>query len=377
MGPIHMVDLPGQFEGIKEEIYGSLEKIFSESRYINGPEVGEFARNLAEFLKADYVIPCGNGTDALQLALMALDLPRGSEVIVPSFNYVAAAEVLPLLGLVPVFIDSRAESFNLNEDLIAASITEKTSALLVVHLFGQACDMNKIIELAKKHGLRIIEDNAQSIGSTFTFKSGETKSLGTIGDIGTTSFFPSKNLGCYGDGGAVYTQDSSLEERIRMFGNHGQKIKYEYELIGLNSRLDTVQAGFLNVKLKRLKDYINSRQNAARFYDEQLQNIEGLETPFRSSNSSHVFHQYTLKIKGGKRDDLKRLLAEKGIPSMIYYPRPLHLNPAYSEFKKAELPVAEELSQEVLSIPMHTELTEEIQEYICEEIKGVLSRASF
>ncbi len=369
MENIRMVDLVSQYENMKEEIDAAMQRVVSESRFINGPDVKDFSGNLSSYLGAKHVIPCANGTDALQLALMALDLPAGSEVLVPSFNYVAAAEMLPICGLEPVFFDSRPDTFNLDEDKIEDAISEKTRAIIVVHLFGQACDMDRIMSIASKRDLKVIEDNAQSIGSTTNLSGGDQKFLGTIGDIGTTSFFPSKNLGCYGDGGAVYTQDDALAEKVRMFANHGQVKKYEYDLIGINSRLDTLQASILNVKIKRLNGYIEARRGVAAYYDDQLKDLDWLETPYRNDFSKHVFHQYTLRIKGVERDALKAYLESKGIPSMIYYPKPLHQNPAYSHYRTMDLKVADQLSNEVLSIPMHTELEESTLDFICETIK--------
>ncbi len=372
---IRMVDLVSQYQDIKQEIDQALERVITDSRFINGPDVQGFSNSLAQYLEVGHVIPCANGTDALQLALMALELPQGSEVLTPSFNYVAAAEMLPIVGLVPRFFDSRPDSLNLDEELIEGSITEKTKAIIAVHLFGQGCDMDRIMEIAKKHNLIVIEDNAQSIGGTFTFRNGTTKKLGSIGHIGTTSFFPSKNLGCYGDGGAVMTNDEGLAKKIRMFGNHGQVKKYEYELIGINSRLDTMQAAILNIKLQRLDVYIEARRKAAGYYDLHLSDIEHIETPFRNSFSRHVFHQYNMKVKNGRRDELQDFLKGKGIPSMIYYPRPLHMSTAYDQYPRGPLPVAESLMNEVLALPMHTHLTEEMQEYICTSIQEFFSKA--
>ncbi len=371
---IRMVDLVGQYQDIKQEIDQALERVITDSRFINGPDVREFSDSLAKYLEVGHVIPCANGTDALQLALMALELPEGSEVLTPSFNYVAAAEMLPIVGLVPRFFDSRPDSLNLNEELIEESVTEKTKAIIAVHLFGQGCDMDRIMAIARKHDLIVIEDNAQSIGGTYTSTEGWTKKLGTIGDIGTTSFFPSKNLGCYGDGGSVMTNDEELARKIRMYGNHGQVKKYEYELIGINSRLDTMQAAVLKVKLQCLDAYIEERRKAADYYDLHLSNIEDIETPFRNSFSKHVFHQYNMKVGNGRRDELKAFLGGKGIPSMIYYPRPLHMNTAYDQYPKGPLPVAESLMNQVLALPMHTHLTEEMLDYICTSVREFFSK---
>ncbi len=364
-----MVDLPGQFNGFKEEAMQLVEKVFDESKFINGPQVAQFADNLASYLNANHVIPCANGTDALQIALMALDLPQGSEVIVPSYNYVAAAEMIPLLGLVPVFIDSDFDHFNVDEQKIQEAITAKTKAIVAVHLFGQACKMEPIMAIAKENGLYVIEDNAQSIGGEYSFSNGETVKLGTIGDIATTSFFPSKNLGCYGDGGAVFTNNDELAKKARMYGNHGQRSKYIYDLVGINSRLDTIQAGLLDIKLKRLDSFIDARRKAADFYDEGLKAVDWIATPYRLPEAKHVFHQYTLKTNNGRRDELRDYLSEKGIPSMIYYPVPIHENLAYQDFPKKDLSNAEALSRQVISLPMHTELEEDQLEFIVNSVK--------
>jgi UDP-2-acetamido-2-deoxy-ribo-hexuluronate aminotransferase len=371
MLPIKMVDLHQQYVKIKEEVDGALLRVVESTNFINGSEVKNFCSGLETHLKVKHVIPCANGTDALQLALMALNIPAGSEVLVPSFSYIAAAEAIALLGFKPVFVDSQPDTFNIDPNKIEAQITEKTKAIIPIHLFGQSCDMLAIIKIAHKYNLYVIEDNAQSLNCDYYFPDETIKKAGTIGHIGTTSFFPSKNLGCMGDGGAIFTNDDAFADKLRTIANHGQKTKYLHELIGVNSRLDTLQAAVLNVKLKYLIQYTAARQKAATKYDAKFSKIGGVEIPFRSAKSSHVFHQYTLKIKNGKRDLLKEYLDQKGIPAMIYYPVPIHLQQAFSSWSgsKNSFPVAEQLSKEVISLPMHTELQDDQLTYICETIK--------
>lgn len=370
--PLQMVDLKGQYLHIAEEVNQAIQSVIDDTAFINGPAVKEFAAALADYTGAKHIIPCGNGTDALQLAMMALNLQPGDEVIVPSFTYVATVEVIALLGLKPIFVDSDPHNFNLNIQAVRPLITTKTKAIVPVHLFGQCADMDPLLELAEEFNLFVIEDTAQALGAEYTGKDGNRKKAGTIGTIGTTSFFPSKNLGCYGDGGAIFTNDDSLATTLKAMANHGQFKKYHHDLIGVNSRLDTIQAAILNVKLKHLDKYAENRQQAADFYDQELEGFEGLEIPQRAENSSHVFHQYTLKIKDNKRDELKEFLNERGVPSMIYYPVPLHLQKAYKAYgyKVGDYPVAEKLSEEVLSLPMHTELEEEQLRYIIQQIKA-------
>ncbi len=364
-----MVDIKNQYLHLKEEIDRSISGVIDSSIFINGPVVQEFGRSLASFLNSEYVIPCGNGTDALQIALMALDLQKGDEVIVPAFTYVATAEVISLLGLIPVMIDVDSKTFNCTDNVILNAITNKTKAIVPVHLFGQCCDIERTISVCKEEGISIIEDNAQSIGAEYTSSNGEIKMSGTLGEIGTTSFYPSKNLGAYGDGGAINTNNGSLATKIRMIANHGQRIKYVHDLIGCNSRLDAIQAAILKVKLKYLKKYIQKRQQAAAFYDEGLKSISEIDIPFRQGNSTHVFHQYTIKVKNGRRNDLKNYLSDHGIPSMIYYPIPLYKQKAFSRYYDGDLlPITERLCQEVLSLPIHTELEEDQQSYIIEKI---------
>lgn len=368
---IQMVDLKGQYLKIKSEIDFSIQKTIDDTQFIGGENVEVFKNSLESYLNVKHVIPCGNGTDALQIALMALDLNVDDEVLVPAFTYVAAAETIALLGLKPVIVDVNYSSFNIETNNIENYITEKTKVIIPVHLFGQSAPMMEILRIAKKYNLYVIEDNAQALGAVFKNENGVKLKLGTVGDIGCTSFFPTKNLGCYGDGGAMMTNNDDLAQKLKIIGLHGQSKKYHHKVIGCNSRLDSIQAGILSVKLKYLDDYNNNRKKAANRYYESLHDIEQIETPKIVDYSSHVFHQFTLKVKNGNRDKLKLYLADKGIPSMIYYPIPLYKQEAFKHyFKKSHtLPVTEKLCEEVLSLPMHTELNEEIQNYIIENVK--------
>ncbi len=372
MNPIQMVDLKGQYEKIKNEIDEVIISCVASTAYINGAQVKSFQENLENYLRVKNVIPCANGTDALQIAMMALDLKEGDEVIVPSFTFIATAEVVALLKLKPVMVDVDADTFNITAEIIENAITPRTKAIVPVHLFGQACDMEAIMQIAEKHDLFVIEDNAQAIGSEFTFSDGTTEKAGTIGHIGTTSFFPSKNLGCYGDGGAIFTNDDDLAAKMRMIANHGQSERYYHPMIGVNSRLDTIQAAILNIKLKHLDEYAAARQKAAAFYDDAFSNIEELQTPVRAGNSTHVFHQYTLQVGGNKRGDLQKHLAENGVPSMIYYPVPLYRQEAFREYVAPDfsLPVTEKLSDSVLSLPVHTEMSAELLEFISKQVRN-------
>ena len=358
---IEMVDLKGQYVHIQQEVDEAVLSAIREAQFINGPQVGSFSDELSQYLEGAYVIPCANGTDALQIAMMALDLKPGDEVIVPSFTYVATAEVIGLLQLKPVMVDVDPNSFNITAETIRPAVTSKTKAIVPVHLFGQCADMEPILALAKEKGLYVIEDTAQAIGASYTFKDGSIKKAGTMGHIGCTSFFPSKNLGCYGDGGAIYTMDSVLAERLRMIANHGQVKKYVHKYIGVNSRLDTIQAAILRIKLRKSDSYSAARNAAAKKYDSLLSGIDGLILPHRQTNSSHVFHQYTLKVLGGRRDALKKHLENAGIPAMIYYPIPLNEQEAYQAIGRAvgDLSITQDLCASVLSIPMHTELNDE------------------
>lgn len=370
-----MVDLYGQYLKIKEEIDAGIQQVIDTTTFINGPQVKEFSTHLATYCGVEHAITCGNGTDALQIALMALGLKPGDEIIVPAFTYVASAEVIALLGLTPVMVDVDYLTFNITLSNIEKALSAKTKAIIPVHLFGQSCDMEPIMEFANKHHLYVIEDNAQAIGAVYTFSDGTKKHTGTIGHIGCTSFFPSKNLGCYGDGGALLTNDNKLAERIRMIANHGQQVKYHHKVIGCNSRLDTLQAAILNVKLKHLDEYCKKRNQAAQYYTQQLKNIKDIIVPKELPNSTHVYHQYTIKVLNNKRDMLKQFLAEAGIPSMIYYPLPLQEQEAFNEISiTAEvLDTAEKLAYSVLSIPIHTEITTSQQDEVIRRIKEFFS----
>jgi dTDP-4-amino-4,6-dideoxygalactose transaminase len=367
-----MVDLQGQYMRIKDEIDKAISGVLVSSAFIQGPEVREFEARLEKFVNSSHVVSCANGTDALQLALMACGFKAGDEVIIPVHTYVATAEVIALLGLKPVFIDVREDTFTLNTDQLENKITAKTRAIVPVHLYGQCADMDDILIIAQRHNLIVIEDAAQSLGATYKQANGKTYYSGTMGHIGTTSFFPSKTLGCYGDGGALLTQSSELAGRLRMMANHGQSVKYVHDIIGVNSRLDTLQAAILLVKLKYVRGYEARRREVAKYYDSALGALDWLKIPSRSPHSSHVFHQYTLKILNGQRDALKAHLEKVGIPSMIYYPIPLHRQKAYAEFCQAgeSFPTSERLSQTVLSIPIHTEMTDGQLSYICESIRS-------
>ncbi len=370
MEKIKMVDLHKQYLRIKEEVDAAIEGVLTSTAFIQGPEVNQFAEALATYTNSSFVIPCGNGTDALQIAMMALDFKLGDEIILPVHTYVATAEVIALLGLTPVFVDVDQKTFNIDVAQIEAKITSKTVGIVPVHLYGQCADMEPILAIAKKHNLKVIEDVAQALGAVYTFSDGTKKSAGTMSPIGTTSFFPTKNLGCFGDGGAMFTQDKALAEKIKMISNHGQKIKYHHESIGVNSRLDTLQAGILLAKLKHLPEYERNRNEVADYYDKALAGFSQLQIPIRSKNSTHVFHQYTIQV-AERRDELKAFLEKNEIPTMIYYPVPLHLQKAYQRtgFGEGSFPVTEQLSKTVLSLPVHTEMDESQLNYICQKIK--------
>jgi UDP-2-acetamido-2-deoxy-ribo-hexuluronate aminotransferase len=374
MNKIKMVDLHSQYLRIKDEIDGAIGQVLDSTAFIHGPQVDSFAKALGSYVKVAHVIPCANGTDALQIAMMALDLKEGDEVILPVHTYVATAEVIALLGLSPVFIDVQEDNFNMDVSQLAGKITSKTKAIVPVHLYGQCANMEQVLKIAKTHNLFVIEDAAQALGAVYTFSDGSQECGGTMGNIGTTSFFPSKNLGCFGDGGAIFTHDVVLAEKIRMIANHGQKKKYHHDVIGINSRLDTLQAAVLEVKLKYINEYTQKRNEVADFYDDQLSGIPGVVVPARAPYSTHVFHQYTLKIERD-RDGLKSHLEKSGIPTMIYYPVPLHLQKAYvrSEFGKGSFPVTEKLSDTVLSLPVHTEMKREELELIANSVKKFFS----
>lgn len=366
-----MVDLHQQYLNIKADVDAAIQSVLDSTAFIQGPQVNKFATELADYTGAKAVIPCANGTDALQIAMMALDLKPGDEIILPVHTYVATAEVIALLGLNPVFAEVYADTFNLDVSQVEGKITSRTKAIVPVHLYGQCVDMEPLLAIASKHNLYIIEDTAQAIGADYTFSDGTRKKAGTMGTIGTTSFFPSKNLGCYGDGGAIFTNDLALAEKLKMIANHGQKKKYHHDVIGINSRLDTMQAAILSVKLPYLDRYCKSRNDVAAYYDQQLATVSEIAVPKRSPNSTHVFHQYTIKVPAGKRDALKTYLEDNGIPTMIYYPVPLHLQIAYRKegFGEGSFPLTENLSRTVISLPIHTEMKREELEYVCDTIK--------
>jgi len=372
MRTIQMVDLRSQYDKIKSEVDQAIQEVIDTTAFINGPQVKDFAKALADYTGANYAITCGNGTDALQIAMMGLGFQPGQEVIVPAFTYVATAEVIALLGLKPVFIDVLADTYELDVAQLESKVTSNTVGIVPVHLYGQCSNMEAILAFAHKHGLKVIEDTAQAIGAEYTFSDGRRMQAGTMGDVGTTSFFPSKNLGCYGDGGAMFTNDEQLAETLRMIANHGQKKKYHHHIVGVNSRLDTLQAAILNVKLKHLDRYSASRNEVAARYDKAFEEHEHVKAPVRVPNSTHAFHQYTVQIEGADRDELKAFLAEKGVPSMVYYPVPLHQQEAYKDlgFKLGDFPVSESLCKKVLSLPIHTEMEPEDQEYIIETVNS-------
>lgn len=368
---IRMVDLNRQYLRLKEEIDAAVSAVVQSGMFINGPQVKRFADRLAGYLEVPFVIPCGNGTDALQIALMALDLQPGDEVILPAFTYVAAAEAVALLGLTPVLVDVDPDTFNLDPQKIEEAISRDTKAIIAVHLFGQVCDMEAVLRIAKTYRLYVIEDNAQSIGAEYTFSDGRIKKSGTIGHIGTTSFFPSKPLACYGDGGALITSDARLAERIRMLANHGQVQKYHHVQVGCNSRLDTLQAAILEVKLRYITEFAEARREVARRYDEVLSDNREILKPGCTAFSSHVYHQYTLRIGKGKRNELQAYLKEKGIPSMVYYPLALQDQEAYKWRVRirGSLKNAVGLARSVLSLPIHTEMLEDEIHYISDTIR--------
>lgn len=356
-----MVDLKSQYQHIQTEIDQAVLDVIRSTAYINGPEVKSFQSELETYLNIKHVIPCANGTDALQIAMMALDLKSGDEVITPNFTFIATVEVIALLGLKPVIVEVDPHTFNMDPEAVKAAITSKTKVIAPVHLFGQCADMDSIMSIAKEHNLYVIEDTAQAISSHYTLGTGDTHRAGTMGDFGCTSFFPSKNLGCFGDGGALYTNNDELAEKARQVANHGMKVRYHHDFVGVNSRLDSIQAAILRIKLRHLDSYCQARINAADFYDQAFANIAELQIPARDSNSTHTFHQYTLKTKNIDRTGLQNHLMSQGIPAMIYYPIPLHVQVAFKDlgYQKGDFPVTEQLCLEVISLPMHTELSEE------------------
>ncbi len=371
MSKLHMVDLVGQYNKIQKEVDEAVINVIRSSAFINGPEVKSFQTELEDYLQVKHVIPCANGTDALQIAMMALDLQPGDEVITACFTYVATAEVIALLKLNPILVDVNPDSFDIDVEHIKKVITPKTKAIVPVHLFGQCANMDAIMEIAKEHNLYVIEDTAQAIGATYTSKDGSVKKAGTIGTIGCTSFFPSKNLGCFGDGGAIFCQDDELAAKIRMIANHGQSLQYVHNTVGVNSRLDSIQAAVLRIKLRHLDEYNAARLEAAIYYSEQLAEVKELVTPKISEQSTHVFHQYTLKCNGIDRDKLRQFLLDKEIPCMIYYPIPLHYQDAYKQenANDEDFKVTLDLCKNVISLPIHTEMTKESQDIIINRIK--------
>lgn len=365
-----MVDLKSQYDKINAQIDEEIRKVMEGTAFINGPAVSQFQDSLEKYLGIRHVIPCANGTDALQIAMMALGLKPGDEVITASFTFIATAEVIALLRLKPVLVEVDPDTFTIDPVAVERAITPRTRAIVPVHLFGQCADMAPIIDIAQKHNLFVIEDNAQAIGADYRFPDGNVKKAGTIGDIGCTSFFPSKNLGCYGDGGAVFTDHDEYARMIRAITNHGSTVRYYHDYIGVNSRLDSIQAAILNVKLRHLDEYAEARRKAAGFYDKAFSGHPGLKTPFRAPYSNHVFHQYTLVTRGIDRDGLRTYLESKGIPAMVYYPVPLHLQKAYIDprYGEGDLPVTESLARQVISLPMHTELEDDQMKYITDHV---------
>jgi len=381
MRPIQMVDLKHQYFKIKNEIDTAVRDVIESTLFIGGPQVSSFARNLAQYLGARHIIPCANGTDALQIAMMALGLEAGDEIITPSFTYIATTEVMALLKLKPVFVEVNSETFCVEPDAIRKAITSKTKAIVPVHLYGHSADMEEIMAIANEHNLFVIEDNAQAIGSDYYYKNGSSKKTGTIGTIGCTSFFPSKNLGCYGDGGAICTDDDDLAKKLKMIANHGQSTRYYHDVVGCNSRLDALQAAILNIKLPLLDSYINARIKVADFYDKAFAGNEKITTPFRADYCKHVFHQYTLIIQNvddarSYRDELVKFLADNNIPSMLYYPVPAHRQKMFAAFGGAdfELKKTDWLTERVFSLPIHTELDEEQLNYITEKVLEFINK---
>ena len=372
MNPIQMVDLKSQYLRTKPEMDAAIQHVLDSTAFIQGAPVADFEQHLSQYTGSKYVISCGNGTDALTIALMALGVGPGDEVVTVPFTFIATVEAIALTGATPVFADICEESFVMDVSKLEAVITPKTKAIIPVHLYGQCVDMESVLKIAKRHNISVIEDACQAIDTEYTFSDGTVKEAGTMGDVGCLSFFPSKNLGCYGDGGALMTQNDDLAERLRAICRHGSKQRYHHDMIGLNSRLDTLQAAILDVKLNHLCEYIAARQKAATFYQQALCDVDWLELPSSAPHSSHTYHQFTVKVKNGKRDALKQFLSDHGIPSMVYYPVPAHLQPAYRHlsYKEGDFPISERCCREVLSLPMHTELSEEQLQYICQTIKN-------
>lgn len=370
---IQMVDLKTQYQKLQPEIDTAVIDVIRSGAFINGPAVKSFQANFERYLNVNHVIPCANGTDALQIALMATGMQPGDEVIVPAFTYVSTAEVIALLGFKPVMVDVDPDTFNLTAEIVEAALTPNTKAIVPVNLFGQSCDFEPIMKIAGEHNLWVVEDNAQAIGADYTFSDGRQQKTGTIGHIGCTSFYPSKNLGAYGDGGAIYTNDEELAEKLRKIANHGQTKRYYHGLVGVNSRLDSIQAAILDIKLQHLDDYAANRRRAADYYDQAFADVAALKTPARHPKSTHVFHQYTLQVMDGKRDALQAYLKERDIPSMIYYPVPLYEQEAYKNVMTNDvdhLPVTDQLCQRVISLPMHPELDEDMLRHISQNVKA-------
>lgn len=376
MKKIQMVDLKSQYEKIKTEVDKGIQEVIDSCAFINGPAVRDFQSDLEKYLDVKHVIPCANGTDALQVAMMALGLKPGDEVITVSFTFIATAEVIALLGFTPVLVDVEPDTFNISIDSLRKAITPKTKAIVPVHLFGQCANMEEIMEIAKEKNLYVIEDACQAIGAEYIFKDGSRKKAGTIGHIGCTSFFPSKNLGCYGDGGAIFTNDDELAKQMRVVVNHGMVVRYYHDYIGVNSRLDSIQAAVLKVKLQYLDEYARARNYAASFYNRAFENHPKIKTPVTAPYSTHVFHQYTLVLTNVDRNELQSYLASKEIPAMIYYPVPLHMQKAYIDprYKEGDFPVTEKLCSSVISLPMHTELDDEQLKYITDSVLEFINR---
>ena len=376
MNKIQMVDLKGQYNNIQEQIDSKILEVIKSTAYINGPEVHNFQKELEDYLEVKHVIPCANGTDALQIAMMGLDLKPGDEVITADFTFAATVEVIALLNLTPVLVDVEKDTFNMNIEALNKAITPKTKAIVPVHLFGQCANMEAVLEVAKKHNLFVIEDTAQAIGADYTFKNGSIKKAGTIGNVGTTSFFPSKNLGCYGDGGAIFTNDDELAHTLRGMVNHGMYKRYYHDVVGVNSRLDSIQAAILRIKLPLLNSYCDARKEAAAYYTKAFASNKNITTPVISSFTNHVFHQYTIQVKNVDRNALHQHLLDSGIPNAIYYPVPLHSQKAYTDarYKEEDFNVTNELINTVLSLPMHTELDEEQLEFITSTILNFMNK---
>lgn len=374
MVPIQMVDLKRQYLKIKPEVDAAMANVLETTAFINGKAVADFTQHLQEYLGVKYVIPCANGTDALQIALMALGLEPGDEVITPSFTYIATTEVIALLRLKPVFVDVDPETFCIDVSKIRAALTRKTKAIVPVHLYGQSCDMEEIMQIAKEHDLFVVEDNAQAIGASVTFSDGTVHKTGTIGHVGCTSFFPSKNLGCYGDGGAMMTNNELLADRIKMIANHGQSKRYFHDVVGCNSRLDTLQAAVLDIKLRQLDQYNEARRSVAEYYSNAFKNNPKITTPITAARNTHVFHQYTLKVEGIDRNSLQEQLAAVGVPAMIYYPVPAHRQKMFSflNLPDVELPVTDWLTHRVISLPIHTELDHEQLAHIVNHVNNLV-----